>query len=64
MKSAFWTVFELFQGHPLTLGFSKGHFCILLFQDASNGTGPVTIRGREGQNTRFFDIFGKVDYGF
>ena len=42
-------VFPFFQGHPLTLRDSKGHFCILLFRDASNGTGLVPLRRREGR---------------
>ena len=55
-------VFPFFQGHPLTLRDSKGHFCILLFRDASNGTGLVPLRRREGRKGSKPTNF--VRYGF
>ena len=57
-------VFPFFQGHPLTLRDSKGHFCILLFRDASNGTGPVPLGPREPQKRLFSNKIGKYVFGF
>ena len=55
----FSTVFNFFEGHPLTLKFSKGHIRILLFRCASNGTGLIPLGPWEGQNTRFSTLFVK-----
>ena len=63
-KCAFLTVFRFFQGHPLTLRDSKGHIRILLFRDASNGTGPVPLGPREPQKRLFSNKFGKHVFGF
>ena len=53
------TVFRIFQGHPLTLRDSKGHVCNLIFRDASNGTGRMRLGRREPQNTLNRTPFGK-----
>ena len=47
----FSTVFNFFEGHALTLKDSKGHFCILLFQDGFIGTGRMSLGRREPRNT-------------
>ena len=59
----FSTVFIFFEGHPLTLKFSKGHIRILLFRCASNGTGLIPLGRREGQNTRFSTLSVKYVSG-
>jgi len=63
-KSDFFTVFPIFQGHVTFLRDSQGHFCILLFRDASFGTGPVRVRPWEGQNTSKSVNFGRYVFGF
>ena len=60
----FSTVFNFFEGHPLTLKFSKGHIRILLFRYASNGTGLIPLGPWEGQNTRFSNNFGRHVFRF
>ena len=60
----FSTVFNFFEGHALTLEDSKGHFRILLFRDASNGTGLIPLGPWEGQNTRFPIQFGRHVFRF
>ena len=48
----------------MTLGDSKGHIRILLFRDASNGTGPVPLGPREPQKRLFSNKIGKYVFGF
>ena len=48
----------------MTLRDSKGHIRILLFRDASNGTGPVPLGPREPQKRRFPMKIGKYVFGF